>query len=276
MNTTKQSTAISFGMAAVLAAIAVPFISPNSLAVEVTEIDNATVERAIGGTINFPSNGTSSIQKAFGDAVNGDGSKSSIVGIPIAPPRVIPLAALDFIYRGASTIAQPKGYANANYFNYCIKGNYGLLGTAIDQPVALPPFNGDPIIGLAASDISPNLNSAAIARLKSVQVKIRFAFLGNSQGGRVRLALRNVNTNEVKQFGDFRVSGGTCQTFTKNLVKGFINPGVYRLEVRLVNRPFLIDPSYKSGPFDRAIAVAGFNDTTLTITTKSQSINPAE
>ena len=189
---------------------------------------------------------------------------------------MIPLAASDFIYRGASTIAQPKGYANANYFNYCIKGNYGLLGTAIDQPVALPPFNGDPIIGLAASDISPNLNSAAIARLKSVQVKIRFAFLGNSQGSRVRLALRNVNTNEVKQFGDFRVNGGTCQTFSKNLVKGFVNPGVYRLEVRLVNRPFLIDPSYKFGPFDRAIAVAGFNDTTLTITTKSQSINPAE
>ena len=276
MNITKRSTAISFGMAAILAAIVIPFMPSNSFATEVTEVDDATVGRAIGGTINFPSNGTSSIQKAFGDAVNGDGSKSSVIGIPIAPPIVIPLAASDFIYRGASTIAQPKGYANANYFNYCIKGNYGLLGTAIDQPVALPPFNGDPIIGLAASDISPNLNSAAIARLRSVQVKLRFAFLGNSQGSRVRLALRNVNTNEVKQFGDFRVSGGTCQTFSKNLVKGFVNPGVYRLEVRLVNRPFLVDPSYKRGPFDRAIAVAGFNDTTLTITTKSQSINPAE
>ena len=202
MNIKKQSTVISFGMATVLAAIVTPFMISNSLAAEVTEVDDATVERAIGGTVNLPSNGTSSIQKAFGDAVNGDGSKSSVIGIPIAPPIIIPLAASDFIYRGASTIAQPKGYANANYFNYCIKGNYGLLGTAIDQPVALPPFNGDPIIGLAASDISPNLNSAAIARLRSVQVKLRFAFLGNSQGGRVRLALRNVNTNEVKQFGD--------------------------------------------------------------------------
>ena len=88
MNITKRSTAISFGMAAILAAIVIPFMPSNSFATEVTEVDDATVGRAIGGTINFPSNGTSSIQKAFGDAVNGDGSKSSNQPKP-NPPRPV-------------------------------------------------------------------------------------------------------------------------------------------------------------------------------------------
>lgn len=45
-------------------------------------------------------------------------------------------------------------------------------------------------------------------------------------------------------------------------------PGVYRLEVRLVNNPFRIDPANPSSPLTSAIAVGGFNATTITVVRK--------
>ena len=247
-----------------LTAIALP--TPRAMAIEVDEV---TIEKVLGNTAIEPSSSLNSVQQQFENALNGPQPKFSINGAssaPVVPP--ISISAQNFSYFGASTLASPLGFNNTKAFQGCLSDQYGLLGTNVDGPVQPPLAQALPIVGLAASNISPNLNDAAIARLKSVNVKIRFAFLGNSQGARMRLALRNVNTNEVKQFGDFRVNGGTCQTFSKNVVTGFQKPGVYRLEVRLVNNPFRIDPANPNSPLTSEVAVAGFNATTITVVRK--------
>ena len=247
-----------------LTTIALP--TPRATAIEVDEV---TIEKALGNTSIEPSSSLNSVQQQFGNALNGPQPKFSITGgsaASVVPP--ISISAQKFNYFGASTLANPQGFTNTSTFRGCLSDQYSLLGTNIDQPIQPPQVQGGPIVGLAASNISPNLNDAAIARLKSVNVSIRFAFVGNSQGARMRLALRNVNTNEVKQFGDFRVNGGTCQTFSKNVVTGFQKPGVYRLEVRLVNSPFRIDPANLSSPLTSEVAVGGFNATTIVVARK--------
>ena len=247
-----------------LTTIALP--TPRATAIEVDEV---TIEKALGNTSIEPSSSLNSVQQQFGNALNGPQPKFSITGgsaASVVPP--ISISAQKFNYFGASTLANPQGFTNTSAFRGCLSDQYSLLGTNVDQPIQPPQVQGDPIVGLAASNISPNLNDAAIARLKSVNVSIRFALQGNSQGARMRLALRNVNTNEVKQFGDFRVNGGTCQTFSKNVVSGFQKPGVYRLEVRLVNSPFRIDPANPSSPLTSEVAVGGFNATTIVVARK--------
>ena len=247
-----------------LTTIALP--TPRVMAIEVNE---ATIEKVLGNTTIQPSSSLNSVQQQFEKAVNGPQPKSSVTGGSAAPVVApITISAQNFNYFGASTLANPQGFTNVNAFRSCLNDQYSLLGTNVDQPIQPPQVQGGPIVGLAASNISPDLNDAAIARLKSVNVSIRFALQGNSQGARMRLALRNVNTNEVKQFGDFRVNGGTCQTFGKNVVAGFQKPGVYRLEVRLVNSPFRIDPANPSSPLTSEVAVGGFNATTIVVLRK--------
>ena len=247
-----------------LTTIALP--TPQVMAIEVDEV---TIENVLGDTTIQPSSSLNSVQQQFENAVNGSQPKLNTTGgraAPVVPP--ISISAQNFNYFGASTIANPQGFTNVNTFRGCLSDQYSLLGTNVDQPIQPPQVQGGPIVGLAASNISPNLNEAAIARLKSVNVSIRFAFLGNSQGARMRLALRNINTNEVKQFGDFRVNGGTCQTFSKNVTSGFKKPGVYRLEVRLVKGPFRIDPANLRSLLTSEVAVGGFNATTITVVRK--------
>jgi hypothetical protein len=235
--------------------------------------DTASIEEALSQSIGAqPLN---AVQQQFGTAVEGGRpansptkSTQTTTTRPITPVRPpIRLGAENFVYRGDSTIAAPTGSINPTYFKSCLTNNYSLLGTPTDGVVPVPTVT-TPIVGLVGSNISPDLSAEQIARLKTVQVSFRYAFQGNSQGARMRLALRNVNTNEVLQFGDFRVNGGTCQTFTKNLVSGFKKAGVYRLEIRLVNKPFLTDPGDPNSPLLSNLAVAGFDNATIAVSIK--------
>lgn len=233
--------------------------------------DTAAIEESLSQSLVTPE---SSAQREFGalvDGFSGIGSGNLRKGGSVTIDRPpISLSARDYAYGGESTLVETKpGTPGINeiYFNSCLSNTYSVLGTRSPYSVALPSIQ-NPIVGVIASNISPNLNAVQIARLKEVKVKFRYAFQGNSQGARMRLAVRNVNTNKVLQFGDFRVNGGTCQTFSKNIVGAFKDPGVYRLEVRLVNKPFLLDPSDKSSPFLSAIGVAGLDSTTINVAIK--------
>jgi hypothetical protein len=231
-------------------------------------IDTTAIEESLSRSIVTPE---SAAQRQFGELVEGFsdiGNGNARKSLPVRPP--ISLSARDYAYGGDSTLVETQpGQPGINeiYFKSCLSNTYSVLGTRSPYSVSLPTVN-QPIVGVIASNISPNLNAVQIARLKEVKVKFRYAFQGNSQGARMRLAVRNVNTNKVLQFGDFRVNGGTCQTFSKDIVGAFKTPGVYRLEVRLVNKPFLLDPSDKSSPFLSAIAVAGLDSTTIDVSVK--------
>ncbi len=255
---------ISQRFAPLAAIVAIVAAAPMAPAQAIT--DTTALEESLSQSITAPE---TAAQQQFGSLVEG----FSDVGtarktLPVRPP--ITLSARDYAYGGESTLVETKpGIPGINeiYFNSCLSNTYSVLGTRSPYQVSLPTVN-QPIVGVIASNISPNLSAAQIDRLKEVKVSFRYAFQGNSQGARMRLAVRNINTNKVLQFGDFRVNGGTCQTFSKNIIGAFKKPGVYRLEVRLVNKPFLLDPSNPSSPILSAIGVAGLDSTTINVSVK--------
>jgi hypothetical protein len=259
MNISQLSRLAPFAM--VLAIVAAAPITPVLAA-----IDTTAIEESLSQSIVAPE---TAAQQQFGSLVEGFSNVDIFrKTLPVRPP--ITLSARDFAYGGDSTLVETKpGTPGINeiYFKSCLSNTYSVLGTRSPYSVSLPTVD-QPIVGVIASNISPNLSAAQIERLKEVKVSFRYAFQGNSQGARMRLAVRNVNTNKVSQFGDFRVNGGTCQTFSKNIIGAFKTPGVYRLEVRLVNKPFLLDPSDRSSPFLSAIGVAGLDSTTINVSVK--------
>jgi hypothetical protein len=259
MNISQLSRLAPFAM--VLAIVSAATVAPVLAAV-----DSAVLEESLSQSLVAPE---TAAQQQFGSLVEGFSNVDIFrKTLPVRPP--ITLSARDFAYGGDSTLVESKpGTPGINeiYFKSCLSNTYSVLGTRSPYSVSLPTVE-QPIVGVIASNISPNLSAAQIERLKEVRVSFRYAFQGNSQGARMRLAVRNINTNKVLQFGDFRVNGGTCQTFSKNIVGAFKKPGVYRLEVRLVNKPFLLDPSDRSSPFLSAIGVAGLDSTTINVSVK--------
>lgn len=247
-------------------AMVVAIVSAAPIAPVLAVTDTTALEESLSQSIVAPD---TAVQKQFGSLIEGFSDLDiSRKALPARPP--ITLSARDFAYGGDSTLVETKpGTPGINeiYFKSCLSNTYSVLGTRSPYSVSLPTVD-QPIVGVIASNISPNLDAAQIARLKEVKVSFRYAFQGNSQGARMRLAVRNVNTNQVLQFGDFRVNGGTCQTFSKNIVGAFKAPGVYRLEVRLVNKPFRLDPANPNSPFLSAIGVAGLDSTTINVSIK--------
>jgi hypothetical protein len=252
-------------------AMIMAIVSTAPLAPVLAAPNTAAIEESLSQSLAAPETAAQQQFKSLVDGFSnlGGSLQKGAVPTPIVRPP-ISLSARDYAYGGESTIVETKpGTPGINeiYFNSCLSNTYSVLGTRSPYSVSLPSVE-KPIVGVIASNISPSLSAVQIERLKEVKVKFRYAFQGNSQGARMRLAVRNVNTNKVLQFGDFRVNGGTCQTFSKNIVGAFKDPGVYRLEVRLVNKPFLLDPSDKSSPFLSAIGVAGLDSTTINVSVK--------
>ena len=194
-------------------------------------------------------------------AVNASSAALTVPRISIPPQN--------FNYRFGSTLATPQGFNNTNTFRGCFKGEYGLLGTTADGPAPPPQYLSLPRVALAQPNtITLNLDEAAIARLKSVNVRMRVAFLGNSQGAKMFLGLRNLSTDEIVARFDIPITGGNCQIFNKDVVTGFQTPGSYRLEVLFINSMFRIDPANPNSPLTSEVAVAGFNATTITVVRK--------
>lgn len=247
-------------------AMLVAIVAATPIAPVLAVTDTTSLEESLSQSIVSPD---TAAQQQFGRLIDGFSDVgTSRKALPVSPP--ITLSARDFAYGGDSTLVEPTPGTpgiNEKYFKSCLSDTYSVLGTRSPYSVSLPTVT-QPIVGVIASNISPNLNAAQIDRLKEVKVSFRYAFQGNSQGARMRLAVRNVNTNQVLQFGDFRVNGGTCQTFSKNIIKAFKQPGVYRLEVRLVNKPFLLDPANPNSSLLSAIAVAGLDNTTINVSVK--------
>ena len=154
-------------------------------------------------------------------------------------------------------------------FRVTLKGQYGLLGTNVDGPALPPQYQSLPRVALAQPNTTlMNFDEAAIAQLKSVNVRMQFALFGSSQGARMFLNLVNIKTEEVTPVGNFPITGGTCQIFNKDVVTGFQKPGVYRLDVAFVNSMFRVDPANPNSPLTSEAAVGGFNNTTITIVRK--------
>jgi hypothetical protein len=149
-------------------AMVMAIVSAAPVAPVLAAVDSAALEESLSQSIVAPE---TAAQQQFGSLVEGFSDLGiTRKALPVSPP--ITLSARDYAYGGESTLVDSKPETpgiNEIYFKSCLSNTYSVLGTRSPYSVSLPTVD-QPIVGVIASNISPNLNAAQIARLKEVKV----------------------------------------------------------------------------------------------------------